>query len=343
MRKNRLLWFRLSLALIPVILIFLLELFLRIFNLFPQEPLFLETYKEGKELFQLNVNVAKRYFDPKHVTVPNLYPETFTRNKASNTFRIFCLGGSTTAGFPFDYQVPFPFQLKILLSNYYPDVQFEVINLGLSAINSFSVLDFVPEVLQKQPNLIIIYMGHNEFYGAYGSASAISIGQNGSFIRFTLKLQKLRIVQMIRSLLSALSRQQKQDVENTTLIEQVIADKKIIYKSEKYNSTCTNYKTNLSLILEKCESAKTQVMIVSLFSNVKDLAPLGSYSVGESNPRIHNELTILTTRSDSLFNVISLEKRNYLLSVSHKSMEPEKDGGIDSEYSNGHCRAGNDS
>ncbi|MCI0618577.1 hypothetical protein L0244_36835, partial [bacterium] len=67
--------------------------------------------------------------------------------RVSSTFRIFCLGGSTTAEFPFDCQVPFPTQLRYLLSQTHPQYQIEVINVGISAVNSFTVVDLLPDIL----------------------------------------------------------------------------------------------------------------------------------------------------------------------------------------------------
>ncbi len=276
MIKTRLYIFRLILFVLPLAALVLLECALRLFNLFPRQPLFREVQQNGKAVYQLNADVGKRYFDAKRVVIPNLYPEFFTRDKTAQTLRIFCLGESSTAGFPFEYQVPFPAQLKTILSRQYPQTRFEVINLGLSAISSYTVLDFIPEVLQKQPDLVILYMGHNEFYGAYGSASTVSLGQKGGFIRLYMQMQKLHMVQMIRSLFSALTRQKIVDAENTTLMEQVTADKKILYGSAKYRQTAENFHTNLTLILDHCRAANVPVMIGTLVANVKDMAPLGS-------------------------------------------------------------------
>lgn len=276
MKYKRLLIFRVALVLLPLLLILFLESSLRLLNLFPQEPLFLEAQADGNNVFQLNPDVGKRYFDPKQVVVPNLYPETFAREKTPDIYRIFCLGESSTAGFPFDFQVPFPAQLKLLLQSYYPENKIEVINLGMSAISSYTVADFIVEVLGVQPDLIILYMGHNEFYGAYGSASAISFTQNGALIRFYLRLQKLHTVQMIRSLVSSLKPAKQQNPENTTLMEQVIADKKVIYQSEKYHRTLANFQSNLSSIVAQCRQKKIPVLLGTLVANDKDLPPLGS-------------------------------------------------------------------
>lgn len=268
--------FSLILIIWPLFLLGVLEIVLRIAGLFSPEPLFLESYKGGKEVYQLNSYVARRYFNPKKVVVPTLYPETFEKNKSPNTIRIFCLGGSSMAGFPFDYQVPFPHQLYHLLRQTYPQYHFEVINLGLSAINSFSVLDLLPEVLDKKPDLILIYMGHNEFYGAYGSASTFSIGENGKWIRFYLKWQKLRLLQLLKSTINLFTSSSTTGIQDINLMEQVIAEKKILFRSPKYQRTLTNFKDNLQIIYEKCADQNIPVISGTLVSNILDLPPLGS-------------------------------------------------------------------
>lgn len=268
--------FILILIISPLLFLGVLEILLRIADLFSPEPLFLESYKGGKEVYQLNPYVARRYFNPRKVVIPTIYPETFEKNKSPNTIRIFCLGGSSMAGFPFDFQVPFPHQLYHLLRQTYPHYHFEIINLGLSAINSFSVLDLLPEVLDQKPDLILIYMGHNEFYGAYGSASTFSIGENGQWIRFYLKLQKLRLVQLLKSVINLFGSSSTLSIRDINLMEQVIAEKKIIYQSPKYHRTLKNFRDNLQIMYKKCIDKNVPVISGTLVSNIFDLPPLGS-------------------------------------------------------------------
>lgn len=280
-RPGKKLFFQVILVLLPILFLGLLEGCFRLAGWFRQEPLFLEVAKKGKSYYQLNPWVARRYFNPNRTFVPTLYPETFEKKKSAQTRRIFCLGGSTTAGFPFDGQVPFPQQLRYLLAQRYPELNIEVINLGLSAINSFSVLDFLPEILARAPDAIVIYMGHNEFYGAYGSASAIQVGENGALIRFYLHLQKLRLMQMLKRLITALTPQAQTISDQQTLMEQVIRDKEIPFGSKKYRQTHQNFADNLDRILSAAQKHRVPVLLSTLVSNVRDLPPLGRKTVPE--------------------------------------------------------------
>lgn len=268
--------FTIGLTILPIGFFLLLEIGLRLFGWFRPEPFIIESQKNSLPVYQLNQWVARRYFDQKKVSVPGVAPETFSKYKTANIFRIFCLGESTTAGFPFDCQVPFPKQLAYLLRQTYPDYQFEVINVGISAINSFTVIDLLPEILEHAPDLILIYLGHNEFYGAYGSASTVNVGSNGGYIRFYLKLQKLHLVQLLKRALSQFASASASSQTDRTLMTDVIRDQEIAYGSETYRRTLHNFEDNLRIILEMCAQKKTPVVISNLVSNVRDLPPFRS-------------------------------------------------------------------
>jgi len=297
MTLNKKTVFKILLAVFPPVFFLALELCLRGFGIFLQEPFTSEINKHGKDFYQLNTWVAKRYFDPNKVSVPGLSPDVFEKYKSQKTFRIFCLGESTTAGFPFDCQVPFPKQLQYLLTQAYSDYRFEVINAGISAINSFTVVDILPEILNHSPDLILIYLGHNEFYGAYGSASTVSLGQNDAFIRFYLRLQKLHVVQMLKRFVSSLS-SLKGKPTKTTLMASVIQDQAIPYESEKYRKTLQTFQNNLEIILQQCAEKNVPVMISNLVSNVRDLKPFVS-SQFEAGDKSEYQRTIV--EGDQLF------------------------------------------
>lgn len=280
--KQRKLIFTLLAASLPLLFLVLLEVGLRIFNAFPQEALFLEKRSGGRDIMEVNSQIGRRYFDQPGIPIPNMYPQQFSRHKASNTTRIFCLGGSTTGGFPYEMTVPFPKQLELILRSEQPQRRFEIINLGLSAINSFTVVDWIPEILDQDPDLILIYMGHNEYYGAYGTGSTISLGHQGWLIRSLLKLKHLHTIQMLNALASNIRESSSPDID-PTLMEKMIADRSISSDSELRQTTLTNYSDNLDLILSAFQRQNIPVILSNLVSNLKDQAPLDftSRSTGE--------------------------------------------------------------
>jgi len=265
---------KLILGLTPFLLLAGLEILLRLTGSFALAPLFIQVNYGGEKVYQLNTTVAERYFNPDKMTVPQLYPEKFRIEKTDKTFRIFCLGGSTTAGFPFDAQVPFPHQLRFMLAQKYSSYDIEVINIGISAVNSFTVLDLMPEVLEKDPDLLIIYMGHNEFYGAYGSGSTQSVGTQGWFVRTYLELRKYRIVEMLRQALLFFSGSSEAPPTDQSLMESLSSDTSIPLDSPKYQQTRQNYQDNLDRILTLAGEKSVPVFLSSLTSNLSDQQPL---------------------------------------------------------------------
>ena len=271
--KNKKTIFRIFIALIPIVFLVLLEITLRLFNAFPQTPLFNKVYASGQEFIEINSTIGERYFNKKVMPVPNLYPQRFPVVKPENTMRIFCMGGSTTAGFPYEMTVPFPQQLEMLLKTDYPTQNFEIINMGLSAINSFTIVDWLPDVLQQEPDLILFYLGHNEFYGAYGTGSTISLGNNPRVIRLVLKLRKLHLFQLINSITQSLTPTPDSDLK-PTLMEKVIDSKFIAANSVLRMKTHNNFSDNLDVILSTCQAEGVPVILSNLVSNIKDQQPL---------------------------------------------------------------------
>lgn len=275
--KSKKIIFSILATLLPLTFLALVELSLWIFNAYSQPPLFLEV-KEDPGYMMINSQVGERYFDSNVMPVPNLYPQRFAKHKNTQTTRIFCVGGSTTAGFPYEMTVPFPKQLEMMLEVNHPERQFEVLNLGLSAINSFTVLDWVPEILDQDPDLILMYMGHNEFYGAYGTGSTISLGHDGRIVRLVMKMQKFRTVQMISSLFRGMSKPPSA-VDNPTLMEKVIDDKFIESSSVLRVKTRHNFASNMEIILSRFQTAGIPVVVSNLASNMKDQIPLDITSI----------------------------------------------------------------
>ena len=101
------------------------------------------------------------------VTARNKYrlfnPQEFPRDKATGTRRIFCLGGSTTYGRPYDDTTSFCGWLRVMLPVADPSHTWEVVNAGGISYASYRVANVAEELIQYDPDLFIIYCGQNEF------------------------------------------------------------------------------------------------------------------------------------------------------------------------------------
>ncbi len=174
LRKKRV-FFVMVLSL-PLVIFILLELLLQLINYGDNLDLFIDAPADFPQYQMANPKVARRFFN-RVTAVPSPPMDLFLKHKPAKGYRIFVLGGSTAAGYPYSANVLFSRILQRRLSDAFPERKIEVINLAMSAINSYALLDFMDEVLNKQADLILIYAGHNEYYGALGVASAESIAK----------------------------------------------------------------------------------------------------------------------------------------------------------------------
>jgi tetratricopeptide (TPR) repeat protein len=92
--------------------------------------------------------------------------QSFPRVKPAGTTRIFCLGGSTTYGRPYTDSTSFPGWLRELLPMAAPGRSFEVINAGGISYASYRVAVVMEELAAYEPDLFVVYTGHNEFLEA---------------------------------------------------------------------------------------------------------------------------------------------------------------------------------
>ncbi len=282
-RSKRIL-FWVFLILIPVIFFILLEAILVIFDYGGKSDLFVDTLdKEQKIYLNINPDVAKRYFSSGDF-VPSPRVTLFHKNKPLDSYRIFIMGGSTAAGYPYGNNLNFGKILHKKLIDTFPDKKIEIINTAMTAINTYSVWDFMDEVIEQKPDAILIYSGHNEFYGALGVASMESIGKYPFFVKIFLHFQKFRTSSLIREAISKFTQLFSNDNSSKNLKQEETAmaklakDQSVKYGSEDYELGKNQFRENLSEIVEIAQNHNVEVILSELVCNVKDLDPFSNKS-----------------------------------------------------------------
>lgn len=293
-RQKRERVFKIIMLATPVLFFLIFELILRAGNYGGNLALFTPAELVPGYL-QINDNVGRRYFSSIGVT-PEASKDLMRAVKAPNSYRIFVLGESTTAGYPYMYNGSMSKMLYQRLRDYFPEREIEVVNLAMPAINSFALLDLTEEALAQQPDALIIYCGHNEFYGALGVASTESLGRWRGMINLYLDLQQLKIMLFLRDQLAALKKMLSpaspgQGKTHTTLMEQMVGDEQIEYGGEKYNRARDFFKANLTEIINAGKEKGVDVLLANLVSNERDLAPFETmYDPATDRPAFEREL-----------------------------------------------------
>jgi len=91
-------------------------------------------------------------------------PASFPDRKGPDDFRIFCLGGSTVQGRPYEPRTAFSTWLELTLEAADPSKNWQVINCGGVSYASYRLAPIALEILERhEPDLLVIYTGHNEF------------------------------------------------------------------------------------------------------------------------------------------------------------------------------------
>ncbi|MDP4173933.1 MAG: hypothetical protein Q8933_08195 [Bacteroidota bacterium] len=272
--------FYLVMILIPVLFFVLLESSLRIFNYgIDTREWIPATYNK----IVMNPQIGHRYFyTTKGIPYPN--PETFDKVKGENTYRVFVLGESSAAGYPYTPAASFSKYLKKRLEILYPSMKIEVINIAMTAINTYALRDMFPGVLDQKPDLILIYTGHNEYYGALGIGSMEYLGSNPKLVNFVLKLNRFKTVELLRnvigSLINTFTSKKQSGESNGTLMSRIVKDQYIAYQSKQYKAGINQFESNMKDILQMAKEKKVPVILGTLASNLKDQAPFISTNGG---------------------------------------------------------------
>ncbi|MCP4593368.1 MAG: hypothetical protein GY842_21745 [bacterium] len=202
----------------------------------------------------------------------SMLKQFFTATQEQDTVRIFMLGGSAMKGFPQPRHLTSSAFLQAMLSDLWPERNVEVINLGTTAIASFPVMCVAKEALRYDPDLLIIYSGNNEYYGAGGVAS---VHRFGSSTRAMHLLRQLRRLALVQWLLERKVRRAHDPDDDRTLMELVIGDAQIPFDDPRRQTATSNLENNLTQIIQACNAQGVPAIVCTLPGNELDLAPIG--------------------------------------------------------------------
>lgn len=200
------------------------------------------------------------------------YPAKFATEKPEGVFRIFVLGESAVAGTP-EPSFSVTRVLKVFLEEACPEKEFEVINAGVTAMNSHAVRLISRELVAYEPDAVIVYMGNNEFVGPFGPGSIL--GRNATpniIVRPLLWLRSTRCGQLLQSLADRFQRVRfpeqwtGMDMFSDATVAQGAESKEVVYR---------NFASNLREIALVLRKKQVPTLLCSVASNLTDCPPLG--------------------------------------------------------------------
>lgn len=272
-RRRLLLKVALSIAAAAVLLL-ALEGVLRLvgFGGYPHTFRRVGTLADGSTLMVTDNPGPASYFFANRSRPGTLHQCTLVMPKPKGVFRVMLAGESAMKGFPQPKALSSASFLEAMLGDVWPERKVEIVNLGTTAVASYPVLGMLTESLDYEPDLCVIYVGNNEFFGAYGVASLHSVGRSPSAIRMLRGLRSLAIAQCLDSLMAG-----SDATADKTLMEAMMGRTSIAPDDPIRKDAARILGVFVGQMIDRCRKRGVPVVVCTLPDNERDLAPLGKF------------------------------------------------------------------
>lgn len=232
-------------------------------------PLFVDGVDSDGNSVKVTAENKRKYFNT----------QSFRSTKPANGYRLFTLGGSTTFGHPYDDATSFSGWLRAYLPEVDPSRHWEVVNCGGISYASYRLARVMEELCQYEPDLFIVYTGHNEFLERRTFEGVLNthpwerrIGTLVSRSRVYTVIQ--RWVTPFRSASSEVVLPAEVD----TILDNSIGPS-AYHRDDAYaNLVREQFKHNLTRLVLLARDADTPILFVTPPSNLRDCSPFKSES-----------------------------------------------------------------
>ena len=210
-------------------------------------------------------------------------PDWFAAKKPADECRVFCLGGSTVQGRPYAIETSFTTWLELYLGLADTSRKWRVVNCGGISYASYRLVPILEEVLGHQPDLIVLYTGHNEFLEdrEYGSLRDIPRWLAGPWEL----VSRTRTYTLLREGYLRVRGTSRKDAEERRTVLKADVEAILDYKGglEKYHrdeawrrGVIEHFHYNVRRMVQMCREAGVNVLLVDPVSNLRDCPPFKS-------------------------------------------------------------------
>lgn len=206
-------------------------------------------------------------------------PQRFAAKKPDAGVRVFCLGGSTTFGHPYDDRTSYVGWLRALMQECDRTRQWEVINCGGVSYASYRLAHVMEELLAYEPDVFVIHAGQNEFLE---DLSYQPLKQAGWWQSLAVgSASRLRTTTLIDRLVSG-SRGAHQGSgklvpsEVDAILDHTAGPESYQRDDEHARLIGEHFRFNLARMCRIARSAGAQVILIKPGSNLRDFGPFKS-------------------------------------------------------------------
>lgn len=187
----------------PLVFFVALESFFWLTGLFRPPRLLEKVEHDGRAYYTTNPSYGRLFLARADVPAPP--PIWVAAEKPPGVRRVLLLGESAAAGFPMtDHHLGRLVQAR--WNALHPGTPVEVINLSMVAVNSHALREFAREAMVLEPDMVVLYAGHNEVIGPFGPAAKFGPALTSpALTRLSLAIRRTRVGRAIESLLASFS------------------------------------------------------------------------------------------------------------------------------------------
>jgi tetratricopeptide (TPR) repeat protein len=227
------------------------------------------TLPGGEKIWRENRWVTAPYFSPSLVRRP--VPFRLPGKKAPGTYRIFVLGSSAAMGDP-EPSFSISRTLEKMLRATYPAKNFEVINAGITAINSHLVRGIAEDCAQLEPDLFIVYEGNNEVIGPFGPVGVFTpFFRTEAIVRVAVWLKGTRTGQLVGAAVRKFRQGNKAPVDWGGM--QMFLQQQIAVNDPRLDAVRALFRANLLAIADAAHAAGAHTLLCTVATNQRDFAP----------------------------------------------------------------------
>lgn len=232
-------------------------------------PLFVESEDDDGQTQMVTAENKRRFFND----------QSFPKRKDDGVTRIFCLGGSTTFGRPYDDATSYCGWLREMLPEADPSRQWQLVNAGGISYASYRVAVVMEELSDYEPDLFIVYTGHNEFLERRTYADIIDMP--APIRGLSVLLGHTRTYSTIQRMLKPRPRKDdgRSDVlpsEVNTILDQSVGPQEYRRDEEFSAQVLAHYRYNLARMVEIARVAGAKLIFITPASNLRHCSPFKS-------------------------------------------------------------------
>lgn len=216
---------------------------------------------DSADVFHFNMRADAAYSS---IDLRGPEPRAFELPKPGDTFRVVVIGESSVQGFPYPSELAFPRHLELILNRQLPSRRVEVLNAGIVGLSSTPLVDVVRGALGCRPDAVVLYVGHNEFYGIGGVATTAPLTKLGIFLR------RFRVFQWLTSFREPVA------APSETLITRLPRGFSVGASGDLVGRAEWIYRRNLSEMVRLCRASDAEILLCSVACNLRDQSPIVS-------------------------------------------------------------------